>query len=130
MKKTENKLSKQLELGANYYKFTVYINKGYIEYVDTKEGTDNGWFLPNHSQRQIDNKRIVYDGSAKCEGKSLNDVIHPGLKLKQDLINVLLRFRRYPIALVCDISEMYLRIAIRAIDQPYHRIQWRSLKQN
>ena len=72
----------------------------------------------------------VHDCSTKCEEKSLNDVIHPGPKLEQDLISILLRIRRYPIALVCDIAKMYLRIRIRQIDRPYQRILWRPLKQN
>ena len=66
------------------------------------------------------------NGSVKCEGKLLNDIIHPRPKLKQDLINVLLIFQRYPIALVCNIAKMSLRIC--SIDQPYQRIL-RSLKQ-
>lgn len=77
------------------------INKGYLEYVDTKEKTYNGWFLlhfvyicPDKLTRKV---RILCDNTAKYEGKSINDVIHPGPKLQQDLINVLLRFRRYPL---------------------------------
>ena len=103
-------------------------------YVDAKEGTNNGWFLPHFpiirpdkSTRKV---RIASDSSMKSEGKSLNDIIHPGPKLQQDLINVLLRFRRYPIALVCNIVEIHLRIGICSIDQPYQRILWRSLKRN
>ena len=43
----------------------------------------------------------MFDGAARYDGKSLNDVIQPGPKLKQYLVDVLLRFRRYPMALVC-----------------------------
>lgn len=43
----------------------------------------------------------------RCEGVSMNDVIHQGPELQRDLFEVLLRFRRFPIALVCDIAEMY-----------------------
>ena len=42
----------------------------------------------------------MFDGAARYDGKSLSDVIQPSPKLKQDLV-VLLRFRRYPVALVC-----------------------------
>lgn len=68
------------------------INKGYLEYVDTKEKTYNGWFLlhfvyigPDKLTRKV---RILCDNTAKYEGKSINDVIHPGPKLQQDLINI------------------------------------------
>ena len=60
----------------------------------------------------------------------MNDVIQPGPKLQQDLVDVLLRFRRYPVALVCDIAEMYLRIGVHPQDRPYQRVLWRSLNQS
>ena len=42
----EKRLLKQLEFGAKHCKVIEhYISKGYLEYVDTKEGKDNGWFL-------------------------------------------------------------------------------------
>ena len=40
----------------------------------------------------------------------LNEVIYQGPKLQQELVDVLLRFRRYPVALSCNIVEIYLRI--------------------
>ena len=67
---------------------------------------------------------------AKYEGVSLNDVVHQGPKLQRDLFDVLMRFRRFPIALVCDIAEMYLRIGIAHEDKPYHRFLWRGTNQN
>ena len=51
--------------------------------------------------------RIVFDCSAKMDGASLNDVIYAGPKLQQELFDVLIRFRRNPIALACDVKEMY-----------------------
>ena len=72
--------------------------------------------------------RIVFDGGAKFNAYSLNDAIHPGPKLQQDLVKVLLRFRRCPIALMCNIAEMYLQIGVHEDDQRYQRILWRNLK--
>ncbi len=43
---------------------------------------------------------------------SLNDVIYAGPKLQKNLFDVLIRFRRNPVALVCDIKEMFLQIEI------------------
>ena len=42
--------------------------------------------------------RPVFDASAKFKGLSLNDVLHQGPKLQNDLVNVLVRFRRSPIS--------------------------------
>ena len=65
--------------------------------------------------------RIVFNASAECAGVSLIDVIHQGPKLQCDLFDLLLRFRQFQVARVCNIAEMYLRIGIAAEDKPYHR---------
>ena len=70
--------------------------------------------------------RIVFDCAAKCDGISLNDMIHPGPKLQQDLFNVLVRFRRNPVGVACDIKEMYLQIEIKEQDRCHFRLFWRD----
>ena len=69
--------------------------------------TKNGWYLPHfpalHPDKSTAKVRIVFDGSSKLNGNSLNDDTHHGPKLQQDLGNVILRFRRRPI---CDIPEI------------------------
>lgn len=54
--------------------------------------------------------------SAKCDDISLNYVIHAGPKLHRELFIVFLRFCRNPVALVCDIQEMYLQIETESKD--------------
>ncbi|PFX13817.1 hypothetical protein AWC38_SpisGene22069 [Stylophora pistillata] len=66
---------------------------------------------------------------ALSDGISLNDVIHQGPKLQRELFSVLLRFCKNPVALVCDIAEMYFRISLAPEDRPFHRFLWRSLDQ-
>jgi len=63
---------------------------------------------------------VVFDASAKYNGVSLNDLIYRGPKLQQELLDVLLCFHRYPIALVCDIAEMYLQILLCPSDRSCH----------
>ena len=67
--------------------------------------------FPSLPPRETDNHK----------GVSLNDKILPGPKLQNDLVNILLWFRRNPIALVADISQMYSRIQQNAIDL-YHQL--------
>jgi hypothetical protein len=71
--------------------------------------------------------RIVFDCAAKCNGISLNDMIYAGPKLQQDLFNVLVRFRRNPVGIACDIKEMYLQIEIEEQDRSHFRLLWRDL---
>ena len=71
--------------------------------------------------------RIVFDASTRYNGTALNDVIYQGPKLQNDLFNVLLCFRRYPVALMCDIAEMYLRVQLYPSDRAYHCFLWRDM---
>ena len=69
----------------------------------------------------------MFDASAKCNNISLNDMLHQGPKLQRELFDVLLRFRRYPVAIACVISEMYLKIRLCPQDKSCHRFLWRDL---
>ena len=70
--------------------------------------------------------RVVFDAAVKHEGKSLNNAIWRGPKLQRDLVDVLTRFRRAPVALSADISEMFLQVELQDKDRPYHRFLWRD----
>ena len=108
------------------------MEKGYIRKIDpTEEKPARRWYLPHFPVVRLDRATtktgIVFDASAKFGGISLNDVVHQGPKLQRDLNDVLLRFRRYPVALICDIAEMYLRIEVALKDRSCQRFLWRSL---
>ena len=45
------------------------------------------------------------------------------------MFDVLLRFRRYPVSVVCDIKEMYLQIKLLPADRSYFRFLWRDFDQ-
>ena len=111
-----------------------YIKKRYTRKVGDHEKNALKWYLPHFPviipDKETTKTRIVFDASGKCNGVSLNDVIHQGPKLQQDLFDVLLRFRRYKVAVVCDIAEMDLRIGIGTEDKPYHRFLWRENTQD
>ena len=101
--------------------------KGYIEDV-TGENSKDQWLLPHFpvikKDRSSTKVRIVFDAAAKSNTLCLNDLIETGPKLQNDLTEILIRFRRFPIALVCDISEMYLQISIAEKDRPFLRFLW------
>ena len=135
LENTEKRLLKNPNIGKAYTdNIHQYLKKGYIRQVDpTEESPPNMWYLPHfpivRPDRTTTKTRIVFDASAKFEGVSLNDAIHQGPKLQRELTDVLLRFRRKPVALMCDIAEMYLRIEVTPKDRPYQRSLWRSLNQ-
>ena len=110
---------------------TKYLEKEYIRKVEPSEKQPiQKWYLPHFailkSDRPTTKTRVVFDASAKCNNISLNDILQ-GPNLQRKLFDVLLRFRQYPVAIACDISEMYLRIRLYPEDKSCHRSLWRDL---
>ena len=135
LQNTDKKLQKSPDIARAYSDIIdQYITKGYVRKVPETERSKSKWYLPHFPvigpDKATTKTRIVFDASAKCEGVSLNDKIHQGPKLLRDLLDVMLRFRRFPVAIVCDIAEMCLRIWISHADKPYHRLLWRGTHQN
>ena len=127
----EKTLEKKPEIAKSYQETICrYLEKGYIRKIEQKETSKASWYLPHFAitkhGRTTTKTRIVFDASAKCNGISLNDAIHQGPKLQQELFDVLLRFRKLPVAVVCDIAEMYLQIKLYPGDRSSHRILWRN----
>ena len=133
LENTELKLLKHPEMAQDYQATTTSdLQQGYIRKVPDNEMKQvPGWLLPHfpffRPERQTSKTRIVFDASAKRRGVSLNDEILPGPKLQKHPVDILLRFRRKPIALVADISQMHLRIQIAPPDRRFFRYLWRNL---
>jgi hypothetical protein len=105
------------------------VQKGYLLPLGSViEAPDDGFQIPifpvRDDSRSTTKVRMVLDCAAKFEGISLNDNILPGPKLLNELVDVLTRFRRYPIAIVGDISEMFLQISLVQQDRKFYRIVW------
>jgi hypothetical protein len=132
LRSTERKISKDKFVQSEYQKtIEGYIDKGYLRRVTQEEKQPpEVWYLPHFPVVRMDKTstkvRIVFDCAAKMDGVSLNDTIHAGPKLQQELFDVLVRFRRGPVALACDIREMYLQVEIDEKDRPMFRILWRN----
>ena len=110
--------------------FRDWISKGYIVKVPREDKTEKVNYLAHfpviEMQRQTTKIRVVVDGSAQYDGKSLNDAVYAGPNFINDLCKVLLRFRRNHIAVCGDVSQMYLRVKMKPEDRPFHRILWRE----
>ena len=133
---TENILKKNCALGTEYSQIIqAYVEKGYLRRVEPDEPLPpEVWYLPHipviHMDKTTTKVRIVFDCSEKMDRLSLNDAICAGPKLQKDLFDVLIRFRRNPIAMECDIKEIYLGLEIEERDGPYFRLFWRALDSN
>ena len=68
--------------------------------------------------------RIVYTASARENGPASNDCLHTGPPLTPDILDILVRFRDQPIAVVADIEKAFLMIAVKKEDKDVLRFLW------
>ena len=122
-----NQLSKEPGLLERYQEVVSgWEKKGYARPVPLEEvGARDAYFLPHFPVRREDKQstklRIVMDGKSTYRGVGLNDCVLPGPKVINSLFDVVARFRRFPVAVVGDAKEMFLRILLSPEDRRYHR---------
>ncbi|KRX15665.1 hypothetical protein T07_11352 [Trichinella nelsoni] len=64
--------------------------------------------------------------SRRKDPRDAHPTLDPGPKLKADLLGILLRFRRYRVALQSDIVKMFLQVDLREEDRDVCRFLWRK----
>ena len=113
---TEKGLARKPEIAKEYCRAIEYYirpTKGcVIKQEESANVESDTWYVPHfpvvRQDKETTKVRIVFDAPAKAKGISLNDVLEPGPKLQSDLFSILVNFRKHRVALVCDISEMYV----------------------
>ena len=100
------------------------LSVGVIEKVSVlEEPGGNVHYLPHHAVIRRDAEttklRIVHDASSKetKSGTSLNDCLHTGPSLNPLLFDILVRFRENKIALLGDIENAFLNVAVDPEDR-------------
>ncbi|XP_057305140.1 uncharacterized protein LOC130642082 [Hydractinia symbiolongicarpus] len=85
-------------------------------------------YIPHHvvENPEKDKIRIVYDASAKTKksNQSLNECLHRGPVILEDLAGLLMRFRTKKIGLIADIEKAFLQISIQPQDRDVTRFLW------
>ena len=98
-----------------------YVRKSYIRRLNETEMLQTKWWVPHfpviRRDKETTKVRLVFDAAAKVQGSSLNDFLETGPKLQRDIVEVILRFRKHKVALVSDVSEMYLQIRVKPEDR-------------
>ena len=74
-------------------------------------------YIPHHCTSESVKLRVVFDCSARTEGKCLNDQLLHGPDLMNNLVGVLLRFRQYPFVVVGDIKGMFSQVLVAEDDR-------------
>ncbi|XP_033761542.1 uncharacterized protein LOC117343309 [Pecten maximus] len=89
--------------------------------------SDEVWYLPifgvYHPQKP-DQIRGVFDSSATYNGISLNQVLLSGPNLTNELLGILLRFRKDRVAFAADIEQMFYSFLVREDHRDYLRFFW------
>ena len=109
-----------------------YINEGFAEQVPEDElySTEPGiYYMPHRAVIKEENTttktRIVFNASSSGKNQvSLNDKLLIGPKLQPSIVEILMRWRCKPVALVADIRKMYSMIEVEENDRNSLRFLW------
>lgn len=88
-------------------------------------------YMPHHAvikeSSTTTRLRVVFDASQKTSnGKSLNESLLTGPTIQEDLMALVLRWRKHKIVFTADIQKMYRQIQVSDEDTNYQRIVWRN----
>ncbi|XP_038055961.1 uncharacterized protein LOC119727951 [Patiria miniata] len=131
LKQLKGRFKKNPQYHSEYNAFMNNIIKsGYAQKVPDSEldvSDDCVWYIPHHGvyrPKKPEKIRVVFDCSAKFEGKSLNDYLLQGPDLTNTLVGVLCRFRQQPIAFMCDIEQMFYQFYVIPDHRKFLRFLW------
>ena len=99
---------------------------GHAEIVNNEGRPGERWYLPHHGvyHPTKDKLRVVFDCSARHQGDALNDYLMSGHDLTNNLVGILLRFRKHPVAVLCDVEKMFHQFHVNLEDRDFFRFLW------
>ncbi|KAK9513134.1 hypothetical protein VZT92_026696 [Zoarces viviparus] len=128
LKHLKKKLDRDPKFRNDYLRFMEGVFKdGDAERADKPARLGNAWYIPHqgvYHPRKPEKIRVVFDCSAKYEGTALNDHLLTGPDLTNGMTGVLCRFRKHPIAVMCDVEKMFHRFHVSKEDRDYLRFLW------
>ncbi|GBN50878.1 hypothetical protein AVEN_270062-1 [Araneus ventricosus] len=127
-----NRLRKEPKLCELYKIFMQeYLHMGHMEEVTEYEEPVVNYYIPHHCVFRPESNttplRVVYNASAlTSSGKSLNCIQFNGGTIQDDLLSIMLRFRKHKFAFVADIKKMYRMILIDPNQRDLLRILFKA----
>ncbi|XP_076247963.1 uncharacterized protein LOC143187622, partial [Calliopsis andreniformis] len=128
------RLRKKLDLDKNlvreYSEFlTEYESMSHMTRLESLDKTR--LYIPHRAVIRTESAttklRVVFNASSRTAGgHSLNDILHVGPKLQNDITSVLTRWRLYEYVLVADIEKMFRQILVAPEDRRFQSIVWRT----
>ncbi|GFX13456.1 integrase catalytic domain-containing protein [Trichonephila clavipes] len=104
-----------------------YVREGIVERTSCDSLlVSQGFYLPHHAVIRSDKTtspiRIVFDGSAHENGQSsLNQSLYMGPNLHPNILELLLCFRKSPVAFTADVKSAFLQIELDFRDRDFTR---------
>ena len=126
----KRRLDKDETYRKDYEKFMDgIIDKGFCEMVpaDHKPKPGTKWYIPHHGvyhPKKPGKIRVVFDCSARFNDICINDTLLQGPDMINDLLGVLYRFRKEPVAISCDIEKMFYQFGVNLEDRDYLTFLW------
>ncbi|XP_062541230.1 uncharacterized protein LOC134209266 [Armigeres subalbatus] len=113
---TERRLKLNCDLRSQYSDFMMeYIELGHMKCIGVADDSslDEGkivCYLPHHpvfkETSSTTKMRVVFDGSAKTSTNySLNEALLTGPTIQDELLEIMIRFRKHAVALVADVAK-------------------------
>lgn len=123
------RLKKDQKYCSDYISFMEdLITSGDAEMVPKEQVSScPAWYIPHHGinhPKKPGKIRVVFDCSVRFQETSLNDHLLTGPELTNTLLGVLCRFRKGPIAIMCDIERMFHQFHVKPEDRDYLRVLW------
>ncbi|XP_067948768.1 uncharacterized protein [Watersipora subatra] len=102
------------------------LKRGHAEPIKSKPSEGQVWYIPHFavSHPQKKKLRVVFDCSASFGGVSLNDHLLSGPDLTNNMLGILLRFRKEQVAIACDIERMFYNFYVNEEDRDFLRFLW------
>ena len=85
------------------------------------------WYLPHYpvqNPNKPEKNRRVANAASNYRGQSLNSNLLTGPDLLNSLLGILLLFCEHPVAILADIENFFMRIAVKQEDQSALRFLW------
>lgn len=131
LQQTVKRLNKNLEMRKLYCEFLdEYEMLSHMEKVPEEDSAEISYYMPHHGvykpEKSSTKLRIVFNASApSTTGQSLNDILLAG-KVKEDIFDIMVRFRKHKIVMTADIEKMFRQIIIDPGQRNLLRILWKT----
>ena len=135
LEQLKKKLTSDSEYKEEYFNFMneLFKNGHAEEVIESTHSKDKKcWYIPHFGVRHPRKRklRVVFDASATYNNQSLNDLLLPGPPHINDLLGILCRFRKEPIALTCDVEKMFYNFKVSPEHRDFLRFLWYDSEMN